>query len=109
SNSFYPTLRSRLIAQASSPKESALYNALPVGTVPTDLGTTAAVEAPSAIFRALGLISPVADPATETATLGPPPSIGFNSAFQFDFDPSDGITPGTVDLTPSPSMRWDTP
>ncbi|HKQ04842.1 MAG TPA: NF038122 family metalloprotease [Blastocatellia bacterium] len=98
SNTFYPTLRSRLIAQASSPKESALYNALPVGTVATDLGTTAAVEAPSAIFRALGLIAPVADPASETATLGPPPSIGFNSAFQFDFDPGDGITPGAVDF-----------
>src|SRR5581483_1471848 len=58
----------------------------------------AAVEAPSAIFRALGLIAPVADPAAEAATLGPPPSIGFNSAFLFDFDPSDGITPGTVDF-----------
>jgi len=98
STSLYPTVRSRLIAQASSPRESELYNALPVGTLPTDLGSTAGVVAPSAVFRALGIISSVADPATETATLGPPPAIGFNSAFQFDFDPSDGITSGKTDF-----------
>jgi hypothetical protein len=46
----------------------------------------------------LGIIGPVADPASETASLGPPPSIGFNSAFQFDFDPSDGIDPGKTDF-----------
>jgi hypothetical protein len=98
STSLYPTVRSRLIAQASSPRESELYNALPVGALPTDLGSSTGVIAPSAVFRALGIISSVADPATETATLGPPPAIGFNSAFQFDFDPSDGITSGKTDF-----------
>ena len=98
SNSLYPTVRGRLLAQASSPRETELYNALPVGAIPTDLGSTAAVIAPAAVFRALGIIAAVADPASETATLGPPPAIGFNSAFQFDFDPSDGITPGKTDF-----------
>ncbi|HZM86576.1 MAG TPA: NF038122 family metalloprotease [Blastocatellia bacterium] len=98
SNSLYPTVRSRLLAQASSPREAGLYNALPVGALPTDLGSAAAVIAPSAVFRALGIIGSIADPATETATLGPPPAIGFNSAFRFDFDPSDGITSGKTDF-----------
>jgi len=98
STSLYPAVRSRLLAQASSPRETGLYNALPSGARPTDLGSTAAVIAPSAVFRALGIIGSVADPATETATLGPPPAIGFNSAFQFDFDPSDGITAGKTDF-----------
>lgn len=98
STSLYPTVRSRLLAQASSPREAELYNALPVGALPTDVGSTAGVIAPSAVFRALGIISSIADPATETATLGPPPAIGFNSAFQFDFDPSDGITAGKTDF-----------
>ena len=98
STSIYPAVRNSLVSQASSTRESELYNALPSGAVPTDLGGTAAMLAPSAVFRALGLIAPIANPATEAATLGPPPAIGFNSAFQFDFDPSDGIDPGKTDF-----------
>jgi hypothetical protein len=94
----YPAVRSSLVAQASNSGESQLYNALPAGTMPTDLGSTAAVFGPSAVFRALGILGPVADPASETANLGPPPSIGFNSAFQFDFNPADGIDPGKTDF-----------
>lgn len=96
--SVYPAVRGKLVSQASSERESALYNALPTGAVPTDLGDAAAMFSPSAVFRALGLIAPEADPPSETPTLGPPPSIGFNSAFQFDFDPSDGIDPGKTDF-----------
>jgi hypothetical protein len=96
--SLYPAVRSRLLSKASSPTESNIYNALPVGAVPTDIGSTAAVQAPSAVLRALGVLGSVADPTTETATLGPPPAIGFNSAFQFDFDPSDGIDAGKTDF-----------
>ena len=90
SPTFYPEVRNRLIAQASSARELQIDNALPSAQLQTDLGTTTGIIAPSAIFRALGLLSPVADPAAE-ASLGRPPSIGFNSAFAFDFDPSDGI------------------
>ena len=97
-SSLYPAVRGSLISGASSTGETALYNSLPGGNLQTDIGGTAAILAPSAVFRALGIISPVADPASETANLGPPPSIGFNSAFQFDFDPSNGIDPGKTDF-----------
>jgi hypothetical protein len=94
----YPDVRSKLIATASNAEEAALYNALPTGAVPTDLGSTAAIQAPAALFRAVGIIAPVANPATETADLGAPPSIGFNSSFQFDFNPDDGIDAGKYDF-----------
>ena len=97
-SAIYPEVRSRLLAQASSPREAALYNALPAATIPTDIGTTAGMFAPSALFRALGLLNAVADPTTETANLGPPPSIGFNSSFAFDFDPSNGIDANKTDF-----------
>jgi hypothetical protein len=93
----YTDVRSGLIAKASSAQESVLYNALPVGVIPTDMGSTTEVLAASSVYRALGIIGPVANPASETA-LGPPPSIGFNSAFQFDFDPSNGVDPNKVDF-----------
>ncbi len=94
----YSQVRDRLIAQASSQQESAIDNALPDAIIPTDIGNTRGILAPSALFRALGIIGSVADPATETATLGPPPSIGFNSAFPFDFNPDDGIETSKVDF-----------
>ncbi|HYV03162.1 MAG TPA: NF038122 family metalloprotease [Blastocatellia bacterium] len=95
--SIYPAVRDLLISGASSSRESQLYNALPVGSVPTDLGRTTALNGPSAVFRAIGIIGPVANPATET-NFGPTPSIGFNSNNQFDFDPSDGIDAGKYDF-----------
>ena len=95
--SIYAPVRQALISGASSARESELYNALPVGAVPTDLGGTTAMNAPSAVFRALGLISPVANPGAE-ANFGPVPSIGFNSAFEYDFDPSDGIDADKLDF-----------
>jgi len=93
----YPTLRSRLIARASGAQETALYNALPTATVPTDIGSTAAIAAPSALFRALGFLNPTADPSSEPQ-FGDPPTIGFNSAFSFDFDPSDGVGSNQIDF-----------
>ena len=93
----YGEVRSRLIAQASGPRESQIDNALPAGPLQTDIGSTSAIIAPSALFRALGMISPIADPATE-ANLGRPPAIGFNSEFGFDFDPSDGIDADKTDF-----------
>lgn len=95
----YATVRDKLIAGASNAKERALYDSLPASTVPTDLGDTTAVFAPATLLRALGLIDPVANPDTETADLGPPPTIGLNSAFEYDFDQSDGIDEDKVDFT----------
>ncbi len=92
----YSDVRASLIANASSPQEAAFYNTLPQNTIPTDLGDTAVMIAPTAVFRALDFLPPVADPDAEG--LGDPPSIGFNSNFDFDFDPSDGISPNTIDF-----------
>jgi hypothetical protein len=50
-------------------------------------------------MRALGLISPVADPDAERERWGLPPAIAFYSAVSFDFDPSDGIKPKRYDFT----------
>ncbi|MGH9936531.1 MAG: NF038122 family metalloprotease, partial [Blastocatellia bacterium] len=94
----YPSVRSALIARASNAQEAALYNSLPQSQLPTDIGATAGMWGPSAVFRALGLIDPVANPDGERERFGPPPAIGFNSAFQYDFDPSDGIEPGKSDF-----------
>ncbi|HSE98008.1 MAG TPA: NF038122 family metalloprotease, partial [Blastocatellia bacterium] len=94
----YPGLRNALIQSASNGAEAALYNALPQTTVPTDIGGTSAFVLPSALLRALGLINPVANPSGEQAQFGPPPSIGFNSNFTFDFDPSDGIDVDKTDF-----------
>ncbi|HKQ78610.1 MAG TPA: NF038122 family metalloprotease [Blastocatellia bacterium] len=92
----YPALRSRLISRSSGAQETTLYNSLPGGMVPTDIGSTANIVAPSAIFRALNFINPTANP--ETENFGPAPSIGFNSAFSFDFDPSDGVGSNQIDF-----------
>src|SRR6185436_1329924 len=70
----YSDLRSRYITRASSAGETTLYNALPTSTVSTDIGPTSGVLAPTALFRALGALSAVADPPNE-ATLGLPPRI----------------------------------
>jgi hypothetical protein len=71
---------------------------LPLSTVPTDLGSTSYIQAPSAVWRALGFLDPIADPATEEREIGSPPAIGFNSEFAFDFDPSDGISANKTDF-----------
>jgi hypothetical protein len=49
----------------------------------------------SPLLRALGVLPP--DVANDTQTI-PGPRIGFNSAFGFDFDPSDGITGNRTDF-----------
>jgi uncharacterized protein (TIGR03437 family) len=97
----YPAIRSALIRSAGSPQEAALDNSLPSAQLPTNLGATMGLIYHIAPMRALGLLAPVADPDAERATLGAPPSISFNSAIGFDFDPSDGIQPERIDFTAS--------
>ncbi|MDX2033352.1 MAG: NF038122 family metalloprotease [Blastocatellia bacterium] len=94
----YTAVRTALLARATSPQETTLYNALPTSSAPTDIGTTTTVSGPSPLFRALGFLNPVADPTAEQAQFGPPPSVGFNSGFTFDFDPTDGISAGALDF-----------
>lgn len=93
----YFTVLSRLMSSTSDQKESSLYSALPNSSgVPTDLGETMSVLAPSAVFRTLGLIDP--DPTIDPPFYGPSPAMGFNSAMNFDFDSSDGIDSGKYDF-----------
>jgi hypothetical protein len=91
------TVRGRLINNSNpTASELALYNALPNGSVPAEYnGSTVNVSnvlVNTSQARALGLnVAP-----------GPDAQIGFNSTFgnggKFDFDPSDGITPGLLDF-----------
>ena len=93
----YFTVLDRLMESSATSHERELYNALPTITnVPTDLGETSSVLAPSSVFRTLGMIQ--ADPTLDPPNYGPPPAIGFNSAMNFDFDPSDGIDDGKYDF-----------
>jgi hypothetical protein len=94
----YGEIRAALIGSSFASTQMAIYNQLPLSAVPTDLGSTSYVQAPSAVWRALGFLSPVADPATEERDLGSPPAIGFNAEFAFDFDPSDGISANKTDF-----------
>jgi hypothetical protein len=90
-NSLYPAVRANLISETYVPGKISLYNSLPLNATPTDVGDSSGVTATSATLRALGLINQIADPDGELNSFGPPPAIGFNSKFNFDFDPNDGI------------------
>ena len=88
----YPLIRPLLVARADNSTELSVYNSLPATTLPTNLGSTTRLAAPSILLRALGAIAATAQPSDEG------PSIGFNSAFAYDFDPSNGISPGAKDF-----------
>jgi len=93
----YFSVLGRLMETPSNAMENQLYFAMPnVTPVPTDLGETTNVLAPSSVFRTLGLI--LGDPTLDPPHYGPPPAIGFNSAMDFDFDASDGIDAGKYDF-----------
>lgn len=94
----YNDARTAMLQQSSSARQTEILSALPVNTLPTDLGATPNTAASSPVFRALGLIPAVADPTGELTNFGPPPSIGFNSNFTFDFDPSDGVDTDKTDF-----------
>jgi hypothetical protein len=93
----YSTVRSKLVETASSLAESSLYNTLPASAIPTTEGNGTSVVIPSALVRALG-VSPTTFPPDANPSATYLPSIGFNSAFSFDFDPSNGISPTAFDF-----------
>jgi hypothetical protein len=93
----YPSVRSALVALGVDAEREVVYGALPVDQIQTDIGPTTNVSGASANLRALGLLPPVANPPTEFV-LGPLPAIGFNSDFDFDLDPSDGIDSRSYDF-----------
>ena len=97
----YTALRNRLVSHATAGDESNIIAALPTSAgVPTDSGTLTQMDVGSPLARALGLIAPHANPADTTGNdrLGRAPSIGFNSKFNFDFDPANGISAGKSDF-----------
>ena len=91
----YTQLRAKLVASASSAAETTLYAALPnVASVTTDVGAVGNTSIVSPLMRVFGLLPADADPNSNSGV----PTIGFNSNFTFDFDPSDGITAGAIDF-----------
>jgi len=75
-----------------------LYNAIPIptpSTIPSNLsrGIGAIIN-----LQALGFIEANISADPNVNPLGSVPSIGFNSSFKFDFDPSNGISGGNYDF-----------
>ena len=97
-SSIYSDVRSNLIGIGSNDERAGIYNLLPISSVPTDIGSTSYVIAPSALWRALSFLDSVADPNNEQSSIGDPPAVGFNSQFSYDFDPSDGIDANKIDF-----------
>ncbi|MDQ3805516.1 MAG: NF038122 family metalloprotease, partial [Acidobacteriota bacterium] len=97
----YSTVRNQLRIASPRAEETTLYNALPASSVPVELNgaTTSAssvrLSVPTA--RALGLVPDITNPDAVPAQQGDA-RIGFNSAHDFDFDPSDGIAQGALDF-----------
>jgi hypothetical protein len=87
-NGPYTQIRPFLVSSSDSATETSLYNSLPGSSVPTDLGSAANVAAAYIHLRALGVVG-LPDDA---------PAIGFNSAYGFDLDPSNGINPSQFDF-----------
>ncbi|HEX3144884.1 MAG TPA: NF038122 family metalloprotease [Pyrinomonadaceae bacterium] len=91
----YQSVRTNLNAEATgegNATKQAIFNALPANSVPTDLGNATAVDVYDSIARAIGLLPATAQPTDNAA------QIAFNSQNTFDFDPSNGITAGTIDF-----------
>ncbi|MEP0547293.1 MAG: NF038122 family metalloprotease [Rhodothermales bacterium] len=88
-----------LLAQnGSDPQLAALYNGIPLPT-PSTAGPalqTAVVARP--IAQAFGYLPAEADPDPVANPFGEFPTIGFNAAFTWDFDPTDGVTTGQFDF-----------
>jgi hypothetical protein len=88
----YTTSRLALASHATSAGETALYALLPaIPSLPTDVGTSSTIYSPSAQLRTLGILQP-ATPGSSG------PEVAFNSAFSFDFDPSNGIAAQSIDF-----------
>lgn len=96
-NNQFPAVRNVLISKAADARQAEIFSALPVLSLVTDLGTTANVAIDTPVLRTYGALPATADPDNETQ-FGNPPAIGFNSAFTFDFDPTDGVEAGKTDF-----------
>src|SRR5437763_16116536 len=91
----YQSIRTNTIGEATgegNATKQAIFNALPSTNVPTYLGSASTTDVPDSIARAIGLLNPTAL-STDSAS-----RIAFNSNFNYDFDPTDGITLGQTDF-----------
>lgn len=91
-------------AHPSDEQLQALYNAIPIPTPSTARSSLGAVEnlgTPEFTqmnLQALGFLPAVMDSSQSVNAFGAVPNMGYNSAFNWDLDPTDGITPGMHDF-----------
>ncbi len=86
----------RLRATTSDPQQLALYNAIPVPTPSSsDLGPLGRGIGGLISLQVLGYEPRATNP---NAGFGSVPSIGFNDAFPYDFDPTDGVDGDKTDF-----------
>jgi hypothetical protein len=90
----FEEFRPLLIGRADDAHELSVYNALPVTEFTTDAGNISAFGGGGNVLRVFGL----EQFPTEAASTDPASSIGFNSAFAYDFNPDDGIAAGKKDF-----------
>src|ERR1041385_3698527 len=82
----YNVLRNSLLGGSNSATKTAVYNALPVSAVPTDLGSVSSVSLSKSLARAIGFSDPTAQPTDDAA------KIAFNSqSVSYDFDGTEPI------------------
>ena len=93
-------MRAAIVARMADPALIALANAIPVPTPTTFGGATSLGRAIGGVIslQALGFRNAVIDPDPAVTPFGQVPNIGFNSAFSYDFNPNDGITPSLTDF-----------
>ncbi|MDT7602571.1 MAG: hypothetical protein QOF61_568, partial [Acidobacteriota bacterium] len=84
----YSTIRSKLVSHATAGEEAVVVNTLPVSSLPVESGSVTNIFMPPSQLSALGI-----NVGTTTN-----PKIGFNSAFGFDFDPTNGVTSNLTDF-----------
>ena len=75
-----------------------LYDAIPIPTPSTSSSNLGTLVGGIINLQELGYFPAEIDPDLNETPFGSVPTIGFNSAFSWDFDPSDGITQGAIDF-----------
>ena len=89
---------------ADDPQLQALYDAIPIPTLSTatnasgDPQTLGIPIGGQPTLQALGYLPAQLDPDPDVTPFGSVPNLGFNAAFDFDFDPTDGTDPRLIDF-----------
>lgn len=97
--STWSSIRSRLLTKSNSQAETDLLNLMPPTTgIPTTEGNATLIYLSEVPRRGLEIINAVAPNPSGNPGDGVVPSIGFNSAFAYDFDPSNGVDSNKQDF-----------